>query len=57
MGLWCIAAHLADEWHQVVLTHGEHLYVLDNHHLIVVLVKYGIIQNICNTQAHSFLTW
>ncbi len=39
-------AYLSEEGHQVVLAHGEHLDVLHDHHLVVVLVKYRPVQHV-----------
>lgn len=39
--------HPAEDGHQVMLTHGEHVDVLDDHHLVVVFVKDGVIQHVC----------
>ena len=39
---------LSVERHQMMLTHGEHFDVLDNDHLISILVKYGVVQNLWN---------
>lgn len=41
------AAHPAEDGHQVMLAHGEHVDVFDNHHLVVVLVEDGIVHNVC----------
>lgn len=41
------APHPAEDGHQVVLTHGEHVDVFDDHHLVVVLVKDGVVHHIC----------
>ncbi len=38
--------YLADKRHQMVFAHGEHLNVFDDDHLIMILIKYCIIQNI-----------
>lgn len=38
------------EGNQMVLAHGEHLDVLDQHHLIVILIKYGVVQDLCNNK-------
>lgn len=34
------------KWNEVMFTHGEHIYVLHNHHLIMILIKYRVIQDI-----------
>lgn len=33
--------------YQVMLTERKHIYVLHNHHLVMVFVKYGIVQDVC----------
>ena len=38
--------YLAYERHQVMLAHAEELNILDNHHLVVVLVEYRVIHHI-----------
>jgi hypothetical protein len=35
----------------MVLTHGEHLDVLDHYHLVVVLVKHGVVEYLCDKTA------
>lgn len=30
-----------------MLTEREHVYVLHYHHLVVVFIKYGIVQDVC----------
>ena len=44
---------LADERHQMVLAHGEHLDIFDHHHLVVVFVEHGIVQNVCKKTIQS----
>lgn len=44
------APHPAEDRYQVVLTHGEHVDVLDDHHLVMVLVEDGIIHHICRNR-------
>lgn len=39
-------AYLANEGHQVVLTHREHVDVFHNHHLVMVLVKDSVVQHV-----------
>lgn len=39
--------YLAKKRYQVMLTERKHIYVPHNHHLVVVLVKYGIVQDVC----------
>lgn len=41
------STHPAEDGHQVVFTHGEHINVLDNHHLVVVFIEDGVIQHVC----------
>lgn len=36
--------------HQVVLAHGEHVNVLYDHHLVVVLVKDCVVQHVCGSK-------
>ena len=40
-------AHPAEDGHQVMLAHGEHVDVFDDHHLVVVFVKDGVVQHVC----------
>lgn len=44
------APHPAEDGHQVVLTHREHVDVFDDDHLVVVLVKDGIVHHICQNK-------
>lgn len=39
--------YLAKKWYQVMLTERKHIYVPHNHHLVMVFVKYGIVQDVC----------
>lgn len=39
--------YLAKEGHQVMLAERKQLDVLHNNHLLVVLIKDGIIQDVC----------
>lgn len=41
-----LPTYLAKEGHQVMLTQREQINVLHDHHLIVVLIKYGVVQNV-----------
>ena len=38
-------SNLADEWNQVMFTHGKEFDVFHNHHLLVVLVEDRIVQH------------
>lgn len=40
-------SHPAEDGHQVMFTHGEHVNVFDDHHLVVVFVENGIVQHVC----------
>lgn len=44
------APHPAEDGHQVVLTHGEHVDVFDDHHLVVILIKDGVVHHICQNR-------
>lgn len=40
-------AYLASEGHHVMLTEGKDFNVLDNHHLVVILLKQRVIDDFC----------
>lgn len=40
-------SHPAEDGHQVMFTHGEHVDVFDDHHLVVVFVEDGVVQHVC----------
>lgn len=42
--------HPAEDGHQVVLTHGEHVDVFDYDQLVVVLVEDGVVHHICHNK-------
>lgn len=48
--------HPAEDGHQVMLAHGEHIDVLDDHHVVVVFVKDGVIQHVCGDTATTTFT-
>lgn len=45
----------AEDGHQVMLAHGEHIDVLDDHHLIVVFVEDGVVQHICGGNSEQLI--
>ena len=42
----CVLPYPAKYGHQVMLAHGEHVDVFHDHHLIVVFVEDGVVQDI-----------
>lgn len=44
--------YLSNKWNQVMFTHWKHINILHNHHLIMVFIKYGIIEYIWNQERH-----
>lgn len=40
------STHLSGEWHEVMLAQTEHVNVSDNDHLVVVLGKDGVVDDI-----------
>ena len=38
--------HFTDERHQMMFAHGEHLDILDDHHLVVVLGEDGALHGV-----------
>ena len=44
--LYIMGFHLAKEGYEMVLTEREHFNVLHDHHLVVVLVEDGIVQDV-----------
>lgn len=38
--------YLAKKRYQVMLTERKHIYVPHNHHLVMVFIKYGIVQDV-----------
>jgi len=39
-----VSSDLSDERYEVMFTHGEHIDVTNNDHLVVILVEDGIVQ-------------
>lgn len=50
------APHPAEDGYQVVLTHGEHVDVFDDHHLVMVLVEDGVVHHVCQNRSIKKVT-
>lgn len=50
------STHPAEDGHQVMLAHGEHVDVLDDHHLVVVLVEDGVVHHVCGDRSGTVET-
>lgn len=44
--------YFSKKGHQVMFTEREHVDVPNDHHLVVVFIKYGIVQDVCKGGEH-----